>query len=79
MSETTFNLVQEFWSIANANYDTNFGWSVFRECCDDQEVVDIYGDCKSRAQLFEAMATSAAVWQDKFEDAEQYRKEAGLL
>ena len=76
--EKDFDLVSEFWAIAKANYDVSFGWSVFTECSDDQEIRDIYGNCTSRAQLFERMAECASVWTNKFDDAQQYLKEAGL-
>ena len=72
-----FDLVSVFWTIAEANRNLNFGWSVFSECYDDQEIKDIYGDCKGSGELFERMATSASIWEDKHQDAEQYRKEAG--
>lgn len=76
-SEPEFDLVKEFWAIAKANYEQSYGWSVFSECYCDDGVKDIYGDCTSRAELFEAMATAADIWTDKWNDAQQYLREAG--
>ena len=72
-----FNLLEAFKRIARERYDESFGWSVYTECFDDEDILEGYGEFKDEASLLEHMTVIAGIWEDKHQDAEQYRKEAG--
>jgi len=71
-----FDVVKTFRQIAKERYHLSHGWSVFTECFDVDDILRDYGKFKDENSLLKHMTIIAEIWDDKYQDAEQYRKEA---
>lgn len=62
-------LIAHAKSLAKANYEKSYGWSVFTECYDHNDYIRLVEDWETIEDVGTFMNDVAAVFDDRYEDA----------